>query len=107
MQKSEKYRCSETGYRIPLKCVEVAEGTKAKSEKGRLALELLQDKAGMLLRHNTGEETISVTHRNLLEDSPTVEDERQSYITYRSCIPAANVEKLSVISFEVGLAFFI
>lgn len=104
MQKSEQYRCSETGYRIPLRCVEVTDGTKVKSEKGRLALELLQDKAGLLLQHDSGEGTTSVTRRTLLEDSSAVEDERQSYITYRSCIPAANVEKLSVVSFEVGLA---
>ncbi|MDK0841650.1 hypothetical protein P5E51_16285, partial [Clostridium perfringens] len=56
-----------------------------------------------LHQHDT-EETRSIAQRALLEDSSPVEDERQSYITYRSCIPAANIEKLSVIGFE-GIAF--
>ncbi|KAK4763695.1 hypothetical protein SAY87_013133 [Trapa incisa] len=104
-KKLEKYRCSETGYRIPLRCVEVTDGAKAKSVKGRSALDLLQDKAGPLL--HTGEETISVDHRTLLEDSSSVEDGRQSYTTYRSCIPASNVEKISVVSFEGGIFFLL
>ncbi|KAK4779672.1 hypothetical protein SAY87_015778 [Trapa incisa] len=102
-KKLGKYRCSETGYRIPLRCVEVTDGSKVKSDKGRSALDLLQDKAGPLLQ--TGEETISVTHRTLLEELSSVDDGLQSYITHRSCIPASNVEKLSVVSFE-GIIFF-
>ncbi|XP_058193293.1 uncharacterized protein LOC131310343 isoform X3 [Rhododendron vialii] len=82
-EKDEKYRCSETGYRIPLKCEETgASSNKANSEtaqKGRL-----------------------------LSDVSTSVSGSQAYITYRSCIPAVNEEKLSVLGFEgimLGMLF--
>ncbi|KAF7123737.1 hypothetical protein RHSIM_Rhsim12G0053000 [Rhododendron simsii] len=81
--KDEKYRCSETGYRIPLKCEETgASSNEANSEtaqKGRL-----------------------------LSDVSTSVTGSQAYITYRSCIPAVNEEKLSVLGFEgimLGMLF--
>ena len=40
-------------------------------------------------------------HRSLLDDSSAEENDQQGYITYRSCIPAVNEEKLSVLCFEV------
>ncbi|XP_044489594.1 uncharacterized protein LOC123213992 isoform X2 [Mangifera indica] len=67
----DKYRCSETGYRIPLKCVEI------------------EDKIVTVVKN-----------RSLLEDSSSSEGTPQAYITYRSCIPSINEEKLSVLDFE-------
>ncbi|KAI8555686.1 hypothetical protein RHMOL_Rhmol05G0193100 [Rhododendron molle] len=81
--KDEKYRCSEIGYRFPLKCEETgASSNDANSEtaqKGRL-----------------------------LSDVSTSVSGSQAYITYRSCIPAVNEEKLSVLGFEgimLGMLF--
>ncbi|XP_010272149.1 PREDICTED: uncharacterized protein LOC104608011 [Nelumbo nucifera] len=88
----EKYHCSETGYRIPLKCVETKDSSQKengkKSQKSRSVLENLHELA------------IALSHRRLLDDSSTLEGRRQAYITYRSCIPAVNEEKLSVLGFE-------
>lgn len=39
--------------------------------------------------------------RNLLDDSPVTKAKSQSYKTYRSCVPSADEEKLSVLGFEV------
>lgn len=39
--------------------------------------------------------------RNLLDDSPATKVKPQSYKTYRSCVPSADEEKLSVLGFEV------
>ncbi|XP_047332875.1 uncharacterized protein LOC124936420 [Impatiens glandulifera] len=73
-----KFRCSETGYRIPLKCVETrvnADNAKKKnSSKGRLTLQT--------------------------NDVSKSSGAAEVYITYRSCIPAVNEEKLSVFGFE-------
>ncbi|KAE9454568.1 hypothetical protein C3L33_13532, partial [Rhododendron williamsianum] len=82
-KKDEKYRCSETGYRIPLKCEE----TGAKSNEAN-------------------SETAQKDH--LLSDVSTSVSGSQAYITYRSCIPAVNEEKLSVLGFEgimLGMLF--
>ncbi|KAI7747964.1 hypothetical protein M8C21_027888 [Ambrosia artemisiifolia] len=59
-KKDVSYRCSETGYRIPMKCVKTVDDESNKD-------------------------------RNLLEEM---------YVTYRSCIPAVNQEKLSLLAFE-------
>ncbi|XP_038713758.1 uncharacterized protein LOC120007537 [Tripterygium wilfordii] len=89
-----KYRCSETGYRIPFKCIEIEDGSKdangKKSRNGRSTLE-------------TSDSNFE-RHRSLVDDSPTIEGKSQAYITYRSCIPAVNEEKLSVLGFE-GIIF--
>ncbi|KAE8701487.1 putative inactive receptor kinase [Hibiscus syriacus] len=92
----KKYRCSETGYRIPFKCVELDDGAKAenkqKTEKDKSDLEIpvINEKSRKL--------------RSLLDDSSVSESRVQAYITYRSCIPAVNEEKLSVLGFE-GIIF--
>lgn len=106
-KKDEKYRCSETGYRIPLKCVGIVNGeivSSEKSQKGRLVMETLHKKVkGLDMLHEDAEHTKSMSGRALLDDSSKSEDGHGEYITYRSCIPALNEEKLSVIGFEVIL----
>ncbi|XP_057993920.1 uncharacterized protein LOC110649183 isoform X2 [Hevea brasiliensis] len=96
----EKYRCSETGYRIPLKCVEIKVGTKYgnenKSQNSRSTIEISHENANA---HVMLHDTVS-NHRSLLDDSSTLEDGSQAYITYRSCITPVNEEKLSVVGFE-------
>ncbi|EOY00272.1 Uncharacterized protein TCM_010106 [Theobroma cacao] len=92
----EKYRCSETGYRIPFKCVETDDGSKAeneqKSEKSRSDLEISVN------NENSGK------RRSLLGDSSTSGGRSNAYITYRSCMQTVNEEKLSVLGFE-GIIF--
>lgn len=93
----KKYRCSETGYRIPFKCVETYDdGSKAenkeKSEKSRSNLEIS-------VRNES-----SRKHRSLLDDSSASGGGVRAYTTYRSCITAVNEEKLSVLGFE-GIIF--
>ncbi|CAA2939461.1 Structural poly [Olea europaea subsp. europaea] len=87
----EKYRCSETGYRIRLKCQPTGSSSEKeksqKLEKGRSDLE-------------TEQSTISTGQRSLLDDSSKSKGGSNSYITYRSCIPAVYEEKLSVFDFE-------
>lgn len=100
-----KYRCSETGYRIPLKCVEIEDGSKKgksqKSPNSRSALENSYKKIKPHVMQNEAEKLYaSIRHRSLLEDSSTLEDGLKAYITYRSCIPPVNEEKLSVLGFE-------
>lgn len=94
LQSDKKYRCSETVYRIPFKCVETGDGSKAenkqKPEKGRSNLEI------SVINENLRQ------RRSLLDDSSTSESGSRAYITYRSCIPAVNEEKLSVLGFEVS-----
>ncbi|XP_065860932.1 uncharacterized protein [Euphorbia lathyris] len=97
----EKYRCSETGYRIPLKCVEVKDGSKKgiekKSQTSRSAIEYTNEKENPFVKLH---EASSNMYRSLLDGSSTLENGSQGYITYRSCIPPVNEEKLSVIGFE-------
>ncbi|KAL4574154.1 hypothetical protein LXL04_020979 [Taraxacum kok-saghyz] len=76
-KKDESFRCSETGYRIPIRCIKVGsthgdEENESKKPKGR----------------------------SLLKDSSDIEVGKEVYVTYRSCIPAIDEEKLSVIGFE-------
>ncbi|KAJ7953711.1 Mediator of DNA damage checkpoint protein 1 [Quillaja saponaria] len=109
----EKYRCSETGYRIPLKCVEIKDNskdTKGKTSKeARSTLEVSDGNAKVDdVFHNAEGFTSYVKHRSLLDDSSTSENGLQAYITYRSCIPPVNEEKVSVVGFEgimLGLLF--
>ncbi|KAG8663269.1 uncharacterized protein LOC110617976 isoform X2 [Manihot esculenta] len=99
---NEKYRCSETGYRIPLKCVEIKDSTKNgnenKSQNSRSSIELSNENANA---QESSHGTVSNKPRGLLDDSSTLEDGSQVYITYRSCITPVNEEKLSVVGFEV------
>ncbi|CAN1852630.1 hypothetical protein LINPERHAP1_LOCUS40706 [Linum perenne] len=96
-EKSElKYRCSETGYRIPLKCKEIKDDVKLekkeKSEKSRSDMEASE---------GSGVQEASDAGRNLEEDSSKPKGGSQAYITYRSCIPPVDEEKVSVLGFEV------
>ncbi|KAK9024296.1 hypothetical protein V6N11_004465 [Hibiscus sabdariffa] len=92
----KKYRCSETGYRIPFKCVEIDDSSKAenkqKNEKDR------SNPENSVVNEN------SRKRRSLLDGSSTSKSRARAYITYRSCIPAVNEEKLSVLGFE-GIIF--
>lgn len=105
-EKSEaKYRCSETGYRIPFKCVEIKDNSKAVNRKSshssRSTLEISHNNVILHAEsHDAGELTTSMKHRSLLDDSSTLESGLQAYITYRSCLPPVNEEKLSVLGFE-------
>ncbi|XP_022732900.1 uncharacterized protein LOC111287017 [Durio zibethinus] len=95
----KKYRCSETGYRIPFKCVEIDDSSKVenkeKSEKSRSKLEISVSNENSRKR------------RSLLDDSSTSKGEVRAYITYRSCIQAVNEEKLSLLGFEVCTFWFL
>ncbi|CAJ1931621.1 unnamed protein product [Sphenostylis stenocarpa] len=107
----EKYRCSETGYRIPFKCVEIKDSTKdakkTKSRKGRSSLEVFDGTAeSQHVSHVAEEFTHSQSERRLAEDSSSSDNSSQAYITYRSCITPVNEEKLSVLNFE-GVAIFL
>ncbi|KAA8529499.1 hypothetical protein F0562_033702 [Nyssa sinensis] len=104
----DKYRCSETGYRIPFKCVEIGSGSKEagnQKTKSRSALENTHDRAKQdEMLHDAEELTTSMKHRHLLDGSSTSVGGSQTYITYRSCILPVSEEKLSVLGFE-GILF--
>ncbi|XP_061360816.1 uncharacterized protein LOC133304769 isoform X2 [Gastrolobium bilobum] len=106
-----KYRCSETGYRIPFKCIEIKDSMKdakkTNSQKPRSSLEISGSNADShKVSHVAGEFTTTKSHRSLLDDSLPSENRSQAYITYRSCIPSVTEEKLSVLSFE-GVVIFL
>ncbi|RCV12945.1 hypothetical protein SETIT_2G307600v2 [Setaria italica] len=86
----EKYSCSETGYRLPLKCVQAQnvtkEGNKGKQRK------ILDDASTSGGTKSTSGGTKSTS------GGP------KYYITYRSCVPLEGEEKLSVLGFEVIMA---
>ncbi|KAJ1290817.1 hypothetical protein BS78_02G272000 [Paspalum vaginatum] len=79
----EKYSCSETGYRLPLNCVQAQnvtkEGNKSKQRK------ILDDASASGGTKST-------------PGGP------KHYTTYRSCVPLEGEEKLSVLGFEVIMA---
>ncbi|EOA35730.1 hypothetical protein CARUB_v10020964mg [Capsella rubella] len=89
-KRKEKYRCSETGYRIPFKCKEVKEVVDTHKKDGREETQNGQS-------NPDDEETKT---RKLLDDSPVPKVKSQSYKTYRSCVPSANEERISVLGFE-------
>jgi len=88
-----------------LKCVEIGNSNVVsgkKSHSGRLAMETFHKKVkGLDMLHEDAEPTKSMSVRALLDDSSKSKAGQGEYITYRSCIPALNEEKLSVIGFEV------
>ncbi|KAK2994394.1 hypothetical protein RJ640_029509 [Escallonia rubra] len=104
MHNDVKYRCSETGYRIPLKCIDVEAGSKesnnGKKQNDRSTLENSYDKEKVDVMLRDAEEVATISRRNLLDDSSMSKDASEAYITYRSCIAAVNEEKLSVLGFE-------
>lgn len=110
-QKDEKYRCSETGYRIPFNCIEIKASTKeVKNKKGKKKRSALEDTYTAVrphaMKHNEQALTSSVRQRNLLDDSSSSKSGIHTYITYRSCVLSINEEKLSVLGFEVSTYFF-
>ncbi|XP_057948498.1 uncharacterized protein LOC131144119 isoform X2 [Malania oleifera] len=106
----EKFRCSETGYRIPLKCMEIKDGSQQtnskKSQNGRSVLENPYDKEKPIVILHDAEEHATSRYRNLQDESSALEGGSQAYITYRSCIPTENEERLSVLGFE-GIVLFL
>lgn len=91
-KKDENFRCSETGYRIPMKCVKTSTATAADEETENSKHE------GRADLQNTDAQ---VKERNLEDSSSsTIEVGSEIYITYRSCITPVNQEKLSVLGFE-------
>lgn len=89
-----------------MKCAKVGtsidEANENKRQKGRANLENANDKLKLHeLMHNAEDSTASISQRNLLKDSSTMELGKVVYVTYRSCIPAVNEEKLSILGFEV------
>ncbi|XP_022943147.1 uncharacterized protein LOC111447964 isoform X3 [Cucurbita moschata] len=104
-KKDENYGCSETGYRIPLKCVEVKDTSKVSNEKkshdGRSTLEMsYEHKLVNHLQSDASDHASSVAHRHQRDGSISGTVGSQDYIIYRSCIPSVNDEKLSVLGFE-------
>lgn len=59
----------------------------------RLVMEKFLKASGLLQRFPK--------NARLLTDSFVKDNKPEAYITYRSCIPAINEEKLSVLGFEV------
>lgn len=109
-QKDEKYRCSETGYRIPFKCVEIKASSQEvnnnNEKKNRSALEDTDTAARPhVMKHNEQALTSSARQRSLLDDSSTSKSGMHTYITYRSCVLSVNEENLSVLGFEVSTCF--
>ncbi|KAJ4773342.1 Mediator of DNA damage checkpoint protein 1 [Rhynchospora pubera] len=97
----EKYRCSETGYHLPLKCVEVQDKTPNENNNNRRRLASLGN-IEFLNSKLLG--TISnFKWRKLLDESSSQSSEAavKQYITYRSCVPIDGEERVSVLGFEV------
>ncbi|PAN13830.1 hypothetical protein PAHAL_2G366700 [Panicum hallii] len=82
----EKYSCSETGYRLPLKCVQAQnvtkEGNKSKQRK------ILDDAS------TSGDTKSQSGGTKSTSGGP------KHYTTYRSCVPLEGEEKLSFLGFE-------
>ncbi|KAF2325397.1 hypothetical protein GH714_027440 [Hevea brasiliensis] len=85
------FDCSPSGACVPCLYSE-------KSQNSRSIIEISHENANA---HVMLHDTVSNKHRSLLDDSSTLEDGSQAYITYRSCITPVNEEKLSVVGFEV------
>ncbi|WOL05640.1 hypothetical protein Cni_G14369 [Canna indica] len=92
-----KYRCSETGYRVPLKCIHIKDSIEeAKKVNARRKLFYLQENA-LTMQKQLFTTLNNYKWRKLLAAT----NGEESYITYRSCIPVDSQEKLSVLGFEV------
>ncbi|XP_052117534.1 uncharacterized protein LOC107489061 isoform X1 [Arachis duranensis] len=112
LQGDEKYRCGETGYRIPFKCLEIKDTIKGKEKinprEGRSLFEFSNNiETSDELSHVSGEFTTTQSQRHLLDDSSASDNKSHAYITYRSCIPPASGEKLSVLNFEAIMLFLL
>lgn len=84
------------------------DGSEKTSRKGRSTMEISHNTAKLhAFLHNLQGLYTSIKYRRLLTDLSTQENGAQSYITYRSCIPPDNEEKLSMLGFEVCLHNFL
>ncbi|KAF3522426.1 hypothetical protein F2Q69_00051261 [Brassica cretica] len=100
-KRKEKYRCSETGYRIPFKCREVRGGEASSHKKD--ADETQQNDQPNVSNDDGEVVDASVKQRNLRDDSSSPASKvkkSQSYKTYRSCVPSSDEERVSVLGFE-------
>lgn len=115
----EKYHCSETGYRIPYKCIELKtnfkeinreqigkEGYPAKDEiEAGISSEYKNDHSQSqqnrkINSQNDTTEGKNGNWRRLSETTESLEDGKQIRHIFSSCVPAADDEKLSVLGFE-------
>ncbi|KAL8518869.1 hypothetical protein ACS0TY_010000 [Phlomoides rotata] len=97
----EKYRCGETGYRIRLKCAPSGSGSndpKSVNKQDRRSSLEVTDSG--VYQHDVKLTNSPMRHERLLSDSSKSGGGSRAYVTYRSCIPAINEEKLSVLGFE-------
>ncbi|URD80577.1 hypothetical protein MUK42_24518 [Musa troglodytarum] len=98
----DKYPCSETGYRVPLKCVRIKDGTEEASRiRTQRSLLYLQEEHASGVQKRLLTTRSNYKWRKLLAESSKLENEEENYITYRSCVPVDSNEKLSVLGFEV------
>lgn len=114
----EKYHCSETGYRMLFKCVEVSGFKEVNKEQIVKDSFPLKDEiqAGISSdykdAHSQSQQTQKMNSQNddtegkdgnwrrLSETTQSLEDGKQIHHIFRSCLPAADDEKLSVLGFE-------
>ncbi|KAH9318419.1 hypothetical protein KI387_020188, partial [Taxus chinensis] len=117
----EKYHCSETGHHMSHKCVEVQNNFKEVNKEGiekdsyhmkdsswdgitsgykdvQLRNQQTEIRQGETLTNDTGNK--DGNWRRLSETSQTLEDTKQIYHIFRSCVPAADEETLSIFGFE-------
>lgn len=92
-----------------MRCVKIGADSKEtgnKNMQGRSTLDTTYENVKVNVKlHDAEEFSASITQRSLLDDSSMSEGGSEAYITYRSCIPAVNEEKISVLGFEVCLFF--
>lgn len=88
---------------MPLKCVEIQENSKQEtSNKKQRTLYSHHDREATAQVHQRLLTAVrKLQWRRLVDDLSTSEAGKQSYITYRSCVPVDGEEKLSVIGFEM------
>jgi len=88
---------------VPLKCVEIQDGSKGETDnKKQRRLYSDQDhEANAAVRKQLLSAVRKLKLRRLLDDASTLEDGKQNYVTFRSCVPVDGEEKLSVLGFEV------
>lgn len=91
---------------MPFKCLEIQDVAKEGSSQ-KLQRRFLDEEKGILFHLKTNSHgaypspLIRLKLRSLLGDLSKQESSRQSYITYKSCVPIKPEEKLSILGFEV------
>ncbi|XP_057856394.1 uncharacterized protein LOC131065766 isoform X1 [Cryptomeria japonica] len=115
----EKYHCSETGHRMSYKCIEVRNNFKEvnKEQVGKDSYSMKDEhREGITSGYkdvklqnpqtqNTEGQSNDTRNkdgnwRRLSETSRTIEDTKQIYYIYRSCVPPASEEILGIFGFE-------